>query len=314
MCWTLAPAGFTNSWQAGVSSGLPAGVILSEFDPVPLPKTARRQMLGTSDGPLAALVAEPPDSIPFRAVAVFVPGFSGSKEDFVPLLAPIVAAGYRVVSYDQRGQYESTGPDHVLAYSVKSFAQDLHAVIDLVSDGQLVHLVGHSFGGLVARHLVIDEPALVRSLTLLDSGPAGASLLRARWIGLLIWLIRLSGTKVRTFFALQAVSRTGVPADRLPWLRQRLLRTGRAGLAGMCRAMWREPDRTCELATTSIPVLVIFGENDDVWSPEVQKEMARRLDARAVIIANTGHTPNEDGPKATVAALLKFWDAVNDRL
>jgi len=111
----------------------------------------------------------------------------------------------------------------------------------------------------------------------------------------------------------EAMSRSGVPPDRLPWLRQRLLRTGRAGLAGMCRAMWREPDRTGELATRSVPVLVIFGENDDVWSPEIQQEMARRLDARSVVIENAGHTPNEDQPKATVYALLKFWGAIGDR-
>jgi pimeloyl-ACP methyl ester carboxylesterase len=52
-------------------------------------------------------------------------------------------------------------------------------VIGLVSGNQPVHLVGHSFGALVARHLSIAEPALVRTLTLLDSGPAGDRLEKA---------------------------------------------------------------------------------------------------------------------------------------
>ena len=34
------------------------------------------------------------------------------------------------------------------------------------------HVVGHSFGGLVARAAAIRDPAAFRSLTLLDSGPA----------------------------------------------------------------------------------------------------------------------------------------------
>ena len=38
--------------------------------------------------------------------------------------------------------------------------------------GDPVHLVGHSFGGLVTRETVIAEPSLVESYTLMSSGPA----------------------------------------------------------------------------------------------------------------------------------------------
>ena len=249
--------------------------------------------------------------MPARRVAILLPGFTGSKEDFIPLLSPIVAAGYRVISYDQRGQYESIGPDHERAYSIALFARDLRDVIGVISKGEPVHLVGHSFGGLVARNLVIAEPTMVRSLTLLDSGPAGASLLRARWLGLLIGLIRLCGSRLLASLVVQAARRTGVPAGRLSWLRYRLLHTQRVGLIGMCLTMSREPDRVDELASTSVPVLVISGENDDAWSPHVQKDMARRLNAHFVIIKNAGHTPNEDQPGATADAILKFWDSID---
>jgi pimeloyl-ACP methyl ester carboxylesterase len=224
------------------------------------------------------------------------------------LLSPIAAAGYRVIAYDQRGQYESSGPDRERAYSIALFARDLREVIGAVGNGEPVHLVGHSFGGLVARNLVIAEPALVRSLTLLDSGPAGASLLHARWLGLLIGLIRLCGSAVFAALTVLTARWTGVPAGRLPWLRYRLLRTQRAGLVGMSLALSREPDRVGELASTPVPVLVIAGENDDVWSPRVQEEMARRLHARIVIIKGAGHTPNEDQPETTAGAMISFWD------
>jgi pimeloyl-ACP methyl ester carboxylesterase len=91
-------------------------------------------------------------------------------------------------------------------------------------------------------------------------------------------------------------------------LRYRLARTQQAGLAGMCRALSREPDRVDELASAPVPVLTIFGEKDDVWSPQVQEEMARRLNAPIAIIKNAGHTPNEDQPEATADAVLRFWD------
>jgi pimeloyl-ACP methyl ester carboxylesterase len=76
----------------------------------------------------------------------------------------------------------------------------------------------------------------------------------------------------------------------------------------MCRALSREPDRVAELASTPVPVLVIAGENDDVWSPQVQEQMARRLHAPLAIIKDAGHTPNEDQPQATADAMLRFWD------
>lgn len=287
---------------------------MSESYPVGLPGVARRRALDTAGGRLAALEAVPGGRVPARRAAVLLPGFTGSKEDFIPLLSPIATAGHRVIAYDQRGQYESAGPDSERAYSIALFARDLREVIGVIGDGKPVHLVGHSFGGLVARHLVIAEPALVRSLILLDSGPAGASLRHARWLGMLAGLIRLCGPRVLASPAVQAARRTGVPAGRLRWLRHRFLHARRAGLAGMCLALSREPDRVDELASTQVPALVIAGENDDAWSPRVQAEMARRLNAPVVLIENAGHTPNEDQPAATADAILRFWDAVDASL
>ena len=286
---------------------------MSEFYPVPLPHLARRRILDTVDGPLAALEAAPTDRSPTRRAAVLVPGFTGSKEDFIPLLSPITAAGYRVVSYDQRGQFESPGPDHASVYSTALFSHDLRQMIGIVSDGEPVHLVGHSFGGLVARDLVITEPALVRSLTLLDSGPAGARLIRARWLGPLTGLVRLGGLRILARLMVWVPRKTGIPADRLLWLRYRLLHSQRNGMVGMCLALSREPDRVDELSSIAVPVLVIFGENDDVWSPRVREEMAKRLNAPAVVVKNAGHTPNEEQPNATADAILQFWDAVEAR-
>ena len=300
----LSRARAPGSPRRHIDEGIPSGVPY----PVGLPEVARRRTLGIEDGRLAALEAAPAGPAPVRGVAVLLPGFTGSKEDFIPLLSPIAAAGYRVISYDHRGQYESAGPDRERAYSLALFTRDLREVIGAVGNGEPVHLVGHSFGGLVARNLVIAEPALVRSLTLLDSGPGGASLLRARWLSLLTGLIRLCRPTVLAALVVEASRWTGVPAGRLPWLRYRLVHTQQAGLAGMCRALSREPDRVDELASTPVPVLIIFGEKDDVWSPQVQEEMARRLNAPIAMIKNAGHTPNEDQPEATADAMLRFWD------
>src|SRR5262245_10323976 len=112
-----------------------AGILLRMPYPVGLPEVARRRTLGIEDGRLAALEAAPAGTVPVRGVAVLLPGFTGSKEDFIPLLSPIAAAGYRVICYDQRGQYESAGPDREAAYSLSLFARDLREVIGAVTSG-----------------------------------------------------------------------------------------------------------------------------------------------------------------------------------
>src|SRR3712207_5297903 len=102
------------------------------------------------------------------ATAVFVPGYTGSKEDFALLAGPVAEGGVRFVAIDQRGQYESVGPDDPGAYTVEALATELVEFVSFLDAGP-VHLVGHSFGGLVARAAAIKAPHLLATLTLLDS-------------------------------------------------------------------------------------------------------------------------------------------------
>src|SRR4051794_29792385 len=122
-------------------------------------------------GPLAALDT---GGEAVRGTALLVAGYTGSKEDFAPLLAPLADAGYRVVAIDQRGQSESPGPDDPAAYSVTELGLDVVAVARVLREesGEPLHLLGHSFGGLVSRAAVLAEPTLFASFTLLGSGPS----------------------------------------------------------------------------------------------------------------------------------------------
>jgi len=279
--------------------------MLVDHYPADMPESVRRLTIDTRSGPLAALDARPGQGSPVHGMAVMIPGFSGSKEDFVPMLAPIVSAGFRVVCFDQRGQYESPGPQRADAYSIEGFAEDLLTVLGTVAYGQAVHLLGHSFGGMVARRVVIAQPEAVRSLTLLGSGPDGASLSRSHLLGVAGWVIRLGGAALLDALLAGVGPRAG--NDRFRWLRHRWSKTSHAGLLGMLRALDAEPDLVARLAATAIPVLVMFGERDNVWSPATQIDMARRLTAQVEVIDNAGHTPSEDQPQVTARKLIEFW-------
>jgi len=260
-------------------------------------------------GPLAALDTGPADG----GTVLLVAGFTGSKEDFAPLLTPLAGAGLRAVAIDQRGQFESPGPDDPAQYSVAELAADVVAVARRLreeSTGPL-HLLGHSFGGIVARTAVLAEPALFDSLTLLGSGPAELTGPRAELLDHLSPLLDAGGVQLVND-TLEQLAMTdpraqAVPAPTSEFLRRRFLANSAAGLRGMADAMLGEPDRVSELAATGVPVLVAHGIADDAWSPAVQADMARRLGARHEVIVHAVHSPSIENPARTCAVLLSFW-------
>ncbi|GAB3129778.1 alpha/beta hydrolase [Tsukamurella serpentis] len=80
-------------------------------------------------------------------LAVFVHGWSCNVSSFPRQVEHLVARGYRVHCYDQRGHGQSD--PGAFAYSASVLADDLHAVLgSVIPDGERALLVGHSMGGL----------------------------------------------------------------------------------------------------------------------------------------------------------------------
>ena len=54
---------------------------------------------------------------------LLLPGYTGSKEDFAPILDPLAAAGLTAITVDLPGQHESEGPDEEDAYTPERFGR-----------------------------------------------------------------------------------------------------------------------------------------------------------------------------------------------
>lgn len=93
---------------------------------------------------------------------------------FRPLLTePSLAGGYHLIAYHRRGYVGSSRPTGVLSIAEQS--ADGRALLRHLGIGR-AHVVGHSFGGVVALQLVLDAPELVGTLALLEPALAvGAS-------------------------------------------------------------------------------------------------------------------------------------------
>jgi pimeloyl-ACP methyl ester carboxylesterase len=279
-----------------------------------LPGCARALRLETARGEFAALLAEPAGAV--RGTALLVPGFTGSKEDFIALHAPLAAAGYRTVAVDGRGQFETGGPrDDETAYAQSELAQDVLAQAAAV--GTPVHLVGHSLGGQIARAAVLADASPFVSLTLMASGPAQISEAQQQRVKLLRDALAVMGM-AEVWEAIQAMeppeeTETGgldAGLDDLADLRRRWLANSPAQLVATGRQLCDEPDRVAELAAVPLPTHVLSGERDDTWPVALLDTMAARLDAHRTVVEGAEHSPNADQPLETARALAAFWDGV----
>lgn len=249
-------------------------------------------------GPVAALAAGSPDA----PVVLLVPGFTGSKEDFASILSLIADAGLHPVAIDLPGQYESPGRG---SFSVTSLGADVCAVASLL--GARIHLLGHSFGGFVARAAAIAAPAQFASLTLMDSGPVGIDGgRRARIDRLRPILVEHGMAAVYDALISEPDYVAGPPAQEA-FQRKRFLASDPDGVLAMGSAVIDEPDRVADLAATGLRTLVLTGADDDAFSPEAQADMARRLGAQFVEIPDAAHSPAAENPTATAEALISFW-------
>lgn len=277
-----------------------------------LPEHVTPTRLPTPRGDLAGLSATPHDP-PTGEPVLLVPGFTGSKEDFLPILSAIRAAGHPVLAIDLRGQYESAGDEAPSSYDVAALAEDVLAVA--AGLGRPVHLLGHSFGGLVVRAAALADPSAVRSLTLLCSGPSSIPPPSADGVEQLVGV--LGRVDLETIWSVkrgrELVEENPVPPHIEEFLHSRFVRNHPVGLRRMAEQLLSEPDRVEELAKLGLPMLVVFGTRDDAWPPSVQTDMAARLGAQVVEIADAGHSPAVEAPGETVRALLDFWDRTQGR-
>jgi pimeloyl-ACP methyl ester carboxylesterase len=294
-----------------------------------LPDQVRRVTIHSHRGAFAALEAQPATGVCERRPALLLPGFTGSKEDFIPVLRPLASAGRRVVAIDMRGQYQSQGAASADGYAPDELAADVTAIIGtLAGDGQGLHLVGHSLGGLIAREVALARAARIASLTLLGSGPGRITGQRA---GMLRGMLAMMGAAGREdgLPADQRLRATvariwdehlgpqaradGVPEHLIAFLHRRMMSNSPTGLVAMGEYLLACPDRTTELANLGgPPILVLYGENDDAWRPGVQERMARRLGAHRICIPGAGHSPPVEAPETTASTLTTFWGNAED--
>lgn len=232
---------------------------------------------------------------------LLVHGFTGSKEDFNDVAPLLAAQGFRVLTFDNRGQHESAHSSREDAYRVQSLARD---VVELAEHYgfKKPHLLGHSFGGLVSQQAVVDYPDYWGSLTLFCSGP--------HWIpnkpDLDATIEIVSSMSMKESWD-KYRDETEKIRPRYEIYKKRWTASDPRSTHTMALHLKSAESLVKQINKLEIPVHVVYGENDDAWPLEMQDQMAKDLGAPVTVIKGAGHCPNEDAPEETVKVLTNFW-------
>lgn len=245
---------------------------------------------------------------------VLLHGWACHAGYFAPQLGGLAGA-FRVIAPDMRGHHRSHRAGD--APTLAMLAADLQALLATL-DGPAPVLVGWSMGALVALELIRRQgPCGIGGLAIVDMTPRvvnddgwrlglaggyGAShagrapaAIRGNWPR---WVAEF----------LPAVLARGAPPDHplLSWIAGEMQGCDPAAMA----ALWSDltaADYREDVASLSVPALVVRGEHSQLYGPATAAWLARTIPgAGLATISGAGHAPHLERPEAFNAALAGF--------
>lgn len=254
---------------------------MSEFNQIP----------SVREGPHGINLTESGQGIP----VFLLHGIGSSGEIFLPQLSEL-GPDFHVVAWDAPGYGRSE--DAVENLRMDDFA-DLAAecIQDSFPDG--AHVVGMSWGGVIATRLALRHPELVRSLVLGSSTVgSGATPEQAETMSARPGQLEQHGASM---FAAQRAPR--LVADTAPEPVQQaavelMAQSIRLPGYGDAAESMAETDHTPDLAKISQPTLVIWGEKDRITGhPAAVPLISGIHGAVGVEVKDAGHLTNWESPE-----------------
>jgi 3-oxoadipate enol-lactonase len=243
---------------------------------------------------------------------VFAHGFLFSGQMFDAQVAALKDR-YRCVTFDFRGQGQSAIARD--GYDMDTLYADAAALIGALGCAPC-HFAGLSMGGFVGMRLAARQPALVRSLILLDTSadpepeenvPGYRAMGRATRI---LGLRPLTPRVMPILFGRTFMTDPAREAERQMW-RERLAANRRTGVLRALDGIMERPGVYDEIDRISAPTLVIVGEQDVATVPAKARRIAERIPgARLVTIPDAGHSSPIEQPAAVTAAIAEFLDSL----
>jgi len=240
---------------------------------------------------------------------VLVNGVGDPLEGWANQLDAFLAAGLRVVSFDNRGVGRSSQPPG--PYTSAEMAADLHAVVTAAGlDG--FHLAGVSMGGVIAQEYALAHPANLRSLVLANTFAAADPFTRAAFE---------SWAQVAQAAGMPMMMRAQAPwifspdfyaqyPERVAELIAEAQQSPQPAAAFAAQtAALVDHDARDRLATLRAPTLVIAAADDIIIRPALSRRLFEALPDAAWSVVPGGHAAFWEDPGPWNQAVIQFVHA-----
>lgn len=241
-------------------------------------------------------------------------GIGSSSAAFSPQLQAL-AADFKIVAWDAPGYAKSADPEGQL--NLDDYADTAAAVIRAHSSpthGSRAHVLGVSWGGVIALRLATRHPDLIASLTIADSTP-GSGTTPEKAAGMRARVAELAKLGPRAFAEQRGprLVSAGAPNELLRRVVDTMADSIRLPGYGHAAESMATTDLRGELARVTAPTLVLCGDQDRVTGPEASQVLAGGLRKTAyVIVKDAGHLANQEQPEHFNAWLLSHLHIVTN--
>jgi non-heme chloroperoxidase len=240
---------------------------------------------------------------PAGEAIIFLHGYSDSWFSFSGVL-PLLSPEYHAFALTERGHGDSDKPQ--CCYTLDDFAADVDAFMEALSIEKAT-LVGGSGGAFIAQRVALSYPHRVSRLVLIGSGVTLLDNESVMGLGeeMLALEDPISPEFVREFQ--ESMAYHPVPEEFLAAVVSDSLKLP----ARVWRDYWEgvvlAPDHAARLGEIDAPTLILWGEQDIIFSCEEQERLAAAIPGATLkVYPETGHAVHWDRPEEVVRDLETF--------
>jgi pimeloyl-ACP methyl ester carboxylesterase len=253
-----------------------------------------------------------------RGTAILIHGWSSSHFAMSPLV-PTLADKYRCISVDLPGFGES--PKLAERVTIPRYAAIIAALIEELSPGEPVTLVGHSMGGMISVTTALTRPELVERMILICptlSGHLSFMIDLTLFPFVMLERYRLTNALVtalepfvpltdRLLRPVLFADRTRITIADYERIKQDVRRRDQGRIRAECFTAMRQHDLRERITQVETPTLIIWGMEDNTVPLRDASIVAEEWpDADLRIIPNAGHWPHFETPHVTATYIKGF--------
>lgn len=191
----------------------------------------------------------------------------------------------------------------------EAMARDIAEMLDALGISEKVVLCGLSMGGYCAFEFVRAFPEKVRALVLCDTrADADSSEARESRNEMLGFALRNDSRAVAQKMLPKLLGKSNANrADLAFEIEEMAAKSRHENLAATIQALRDRRDSTPILGEIAVPTLAICGQEDEISTPQIMREMAAQIPgARFEEIERAGHLSNLENPARFNAVLGEF--------